>query len=245
MLVCPCAKRGFDSHVGCSPAQRPLLPDNSVGNGPSCFHLSSPDTDYCLFIIFANQRRILVRCPFMSSDLRFILSPATTTEPSVLPGHHSTHLWLAAFSVPMMDIWSLHQSPQYPSHPWSLKESDLTEPCWKCRGWWTRIPMTDLLSIQKAAPSSPIPASSFHPRTFTPSWSVQNGPGGSSVLCVEGGKGILSAHFLFKLNLEHSHMIFLNFANSIFKFPVSGLLNIFYSCIRFNVQIFVVASFLW
>ena len=188
MLGRPCAKRDFDSHVGCSPTQCPVLPDNSFGKGPSCFHLSSPDTDYCLFIIFANQRRILVRCPFISSDPPFILSPATTIEPSMLPGHHATHLWLAAFSVPMMDIWNLHQSLQYPSHPWSLKESDLTEPYWKCRGWWTRIPMTYLLSIQKAAPSSPIP-SSFHPRAFTPSWSVQNGPGGSSVLRVVEGKG--------------------------------------------------------
>lgn len=121
MLGCPCAKRDFDSHVGCSPTQCPVLLDNSVGKGPSCFHLSSPDTDYCLFIIFANQRRILVRCPFISSDPQFILSPATTIEPSMLPGHHATHLWLAAFSVPMMDIWNLHQSPQYPSHLWSLK----------------------------------------------------------------------------------------------------------------------------
>lgn len=128
MLGRPCAKRDFDSHVGCSPTQCPVLSDNSVGKGPSCFHLSSPDTDYCLFIIFANQRRILVRCPLISSDPPFILSPATTIEPSMLPGHHATHLWLAAFSVPMMDIWNLHQSPQYPSHPWSLKESDLTEP---------------------------------------------------------------------------------------------------------------------
>lgn len=155
MLGSPWARRDFDSHGGCSQTQCLIPPDNSAGKWPSCFHPSSPDTDYCLCIIFANQGRILVSCLFMSSDLHFILSPAAIVEPSMLPGHHFTHLWLAALPVPTMDIWNLHQSSQYPSHPWSLRENEFL-PHWKCRGCWACTPATYLLSIPKSYWSAPI-----------------------------------------------------------------------------------------
>lgn len=68
-----------------------------------------------------------MRCLFVSSDLRFILSPAAAVGTSMLIGRHFIHLWLAAFPVPSVDILNLQQVSQPLSNPWSLRENDMLD----------------------------------------------------------------------------------------------------------------------
>lgn len=92
--------------------------DLLLNPGPSSsFHPPSPETDCCLCVIFTNQGRILLRYLFVfaqTSVFCFILSYLGAFGPSMLFGHYSTHLWLAAFPVPSVAISNPCHVPRVP-----------------------------------------------------------------------------------------------------------------------------------